>query len=89
MEIPSLESFSAKWRNCSISKNYPTLEEGRLDDDQCVFFISNFYSFGKKGTGKLNEQATWWTIWGIFFFLILETTESSHEQNKQLREKIH
>lgn len=47
VETPSLESFSAKWKNCSIKEDNPILEEEALDE-QCVFFIFKFYSFGKK-----------------------------------------
>lgn len=47
VETPSLESFSAEWKNCSIKEDYSTLEEVGLDE-QCVFFIFNFYSFGKE-----------------------------------------
>lgn len=63
VETPSLESFSAKWKNCSIKEDYPTLEEEGLDE-QYVFSIFNFYSFGKKKKrkGKLKKGATWWNI---------------------------
>lgn len=48
VETPSLESFSAKWKNCSIKEDYPILEEQGLDEEQCVFFIFNFQSLGKE-----------------------------------------
>lgn len=47
VETPSLESFSAKWKNCSIKEEDSTLKEEGFDE-QCVFFIFNFYSFGKE-----------------------------------------
>ena len=59
VETPSLESFSAQWKNCSIKEDYPTLGEEGFDE-QCVFSIFNFYSFGKerkKRKTKKREQA--------------------------------
>ena len=47
VKTPSLESLSAKWKNYALKEDYPTLEEEGLDE-QCVFSIFSFYSFGKE-----------------------------------------
>lgn len=89
VETPSLESFSAKWKNCSIKEDYPTLEEEGLDE-QYVFSIFNFYSFGKKKKEKENwkkEQPG-----GISWRkkkLNLETTKEQIWAKEQMGEKTH
>lgn len=47
VETPSLESFSVKWKTCSIKEDYPTLEEEALDE-QCVLFIFKFWKKRKE-----------------------------------------
>lgn len=82
VETPSLESFSAEWKNCSIKEDYSTLEEAGLDE-QCVFFIFNFCSFGKERRRKLNKRATWQNNLKKNF-LIQKPQSSSDEQNDQM-----